>query len=68
MEIRLDVNLQHNRYKWQEGKRTDDVEQTLWRPNAFVVPHEALYRYGIICIDNSTRRLRVCYVPYTVWL
>ena len=26
MEIHIEGNLQHNRYDWQEGKGTDNVE------------------------------------------
>ena len=39
MEVHIESYLQHNRYKWQEGKWADDVEQTLWQPNSFVIPH-----------------------------
>ena len=39
MEIHIEGNLQYNRYDWQKGKGTDDVEQTLWQPNTLVIPH-----------------------------
>ena len=41
MEIHIKCNLQHNSYKWQEGKRTDNVEQFCGNPNAFVVLNNA---------------------------
>ena len=38
-EIHIEGNLQHNRYQWQEGKGANDVKQTLWEPNALIIPH-----------------------------
>lgn len=39
MKIHVEGNLQYNRNNWQEGKETDDVEQTLRQPDTFVIPH-----------------------------